>query len=336
MKRNGVHDRRRSLQRVLLLAGVSLILLGTQVVPTFAGEGSSSTSVHSAGGLDHLETVIDEGRAVSILPPDNLATQYPQPEPVLSARFRDTAGGRGRVLYTIVDLAGDIVVRDLPGAVVQSGQESPVTVPSGSLEDGVLYRWRARSFNGVFYSRYTTEPAYVATSVDRALFSADGSALTSTPAGNGDVGTLGVYGNPWGCDLLADNPHWSVHTARIAAQARTVCWVVPPTTYIRHYQELFRSSWSGWRYVGENWSVCDAGTANSGQSTPDCRPSSPNPRMRSWVSWNCVGAGFYGGWYNYRQVVSGAMLAQGTWYYAADARQTGSWNETGKVLCGGS
>lgn len=311
---------RRSVRRARAVA--LFVLLGfASAIPAIGAAEEGGLAIQANAGSPPVSAV----KAPDV--PDKLATEYPLAEPVLRARFRDQGRSIGQVLYTIIDPEGHVVVEDAPGTVVVSGRESSFAVPAGTLADGVLYRWQARSFNGISYSLHTSEPAFVATSLD-------GSALGFSASGeSGDVG-ITAYGNPWGCYLAADNPHFSLHTNRIAAQARTVCLTAPPTTYVQHTQYLYRSSWSGWRYVGYNSSVCDAGTALSGQSEPDCYPWGRNPRMKSWVSWDCIGAGFLGGYYHYRQVAGGQMLAQGTWYVDSASRETGPYWQTGTVRCG--
>lgn len=92
--------------------------------------------------------------------PTNLATEYPQPVPVLHATFVDPDGGTGNVLYTILDPTGIVVLQDAAGAVVSSGYDSPFVIPVGTLVDGVQYSWSARSFDRTAYSARTTEPDY--------------------------------------------------------------------------------------------------------------------------------------------------------------------------------
>lgn len=97
--------------------------------------------------------------------PSNLATEFPQAEPVLHATFSDRNGGQGQVLYTVFDLStGGVVLQDAPGLSVASGSDSPYTIPTGTLVDSITYGWTARSFDGSAYSAATTEPNFVATS----------------------------------------------------------------------------------------------------------------------------------------------------------------------------
>jgi len=60
--------------------------------------------------------------------PSNLATEYPQPEPVLHATYSDPDGGTGRILYTIYNRSGHVIVRDAAGSTVSSGSDSPYTI----------------------------------------------------------------------------------------------------------------------------------------------------------------------------------------------------------------
>jgi hypothetical protein len=242
--------------------------------------------------------------------PTDLATEYPQPEPVLHGTFSDPDGGTGQVLFTIYDLGGSMVVQDAPGQTVASGSDSSYTIPSGTLADGVRYRWTARSFDGITYSSPTTEPDFVATSV-------------------GTLATTAV--NPWGCVVKALNPHSS--SPYIKAEGQTNCTTVPSGVTIEHQQNLYRSSWSGWRFVGYNDSWCDSGSHSSGQPTPQCHPLWTAPRMQAYVWWNCVAAGFQGGWYNYLMTDDSSIRKSGTTYSASDQKQTGNWNDPGKVQC---
>lgn len=253
-------------------------------------------------------------------PPDtplNLATEYPQAEPVLHATFSDRDGGQGQVLYTVYDVSsGAVVLQDAAGPLVASGTDSPFTIVAGTLADGTKYAWTASAFDGAAYSAPTTEPAFVATSDV-----------------SGGVQVTAV--NPWGCELKARWPHPSVHKPKyIAAQTDIECVSVPPyTMWLKQDQSLFRSSWSGWRFVARNISYCRSGNHSAGQDPPTCRPGTWRP-MTAWVHWNCVDAGFLGRWYHYRQEDSGEIRSGGVSYFAYDDAQTGPWNQDGTVECG--
>jgi len=138
-------------------------------------------------------------------------------------------------------------------------------------------------------------------------------------------------GNPWGCVLKALNPHSS--SPYIKAEAQTNCSTSPSGVTIEHQQYLYRSSWSGWRFVGYNDSWCDSGTHSAGQPYPQCHPGWTTKRMQAYVWWDCVAAGFYGGWYNYLQE-DWSYIRQGSTTYSSYAeKQTGNWNEPGTVQC---
>jgi len=247
--------------------------------------------------------------------PFDLATEYPQPEPVLHAAYADPDGDRGQVLYSIYAPDGAVVMKDVAGPLVPSGSDSPFTVPPGTLQDGVLYSWTARSFDGSRYSAPTTAPNFV---------------------GTGGEGISAHSINPWGCWVEALWPHRSTHyPGYIVAEGRTRCQSIVPqgSDRIEHAQWLYRSSWRGWILVGSNDSICDRGAYTAGQSPPSCDPNWFDPRMTAWVRWNCVAAGFKGGWYNYLQVDKSRINYGGTTYYADDTAQTGAWNEPGNTLC---
>jgi hypothetical protein len=247
--------------------------------------------------------------------PFDLATEYPQPEPVLRAVFADPDGGSGQVLYSIYGSDGAVVMKDVAGPVVPSGSDSPLTIPPGTLQDGVLYSWTARSFDGSRYSKSTTTPNFVGT--------------------GGEVSALSS--NPWGCWLHLDLPHRSDHQSDyIVAQARTRCTSVVPYGWnrIEHRQSLFRSSWRGWMFVASNNSICDRQSYDSGQSPPECNFDRADPRMRAWVRWNCVAAGFRGTLYHYRQVDTNYIYHGGITYSRTLELATGPWFEPGSVRCG--
>jgi hypothetical protein len=142
--------------------------------------------------------------------------------------------------------------------------------------------------------------------------------------------------DPWGCVLKTDEPDASKSYPKyILAEARTEClsYVPSGSRRIEHQQHLYRSSWIGWRLVGSNDSFCDSKEHSSGQPAPNCY-SYVSPRMRAWVWWNCVDAGFRGGWYNYRQVDYSYIRYGGVTYSAQSAIETGPWYQDGNVLCG--
>jgi len=258
--------------------------------------------------------------------PSNLATEFPQAEPVLHATFSDLNGGQGQVLYMVYDLStGGIVLQDAPGPSVASGSDSPYTIPTGTLVDGVTYKWTARSFDGSAYSAATTEPDFVATS--------DSSTSSLSPTSGS--GVQAATANPWGCLLDADQPHASAHQKKfIAAHSQVACTSLPPGgMWIKQDQNLYRSSYTGWRFVAENVSYCTSRNHSSGQDAPVCRPGDYVP-MEAWVHWNCVDAGFKNQWYNYRQEDSGEIRSGGVSYFAYDAAQSGDWNANGTVKCG--
>lgn len=232
------------------------------------------------------------------------------------------------MLYTVTDLAtGAVVLQDAAGSLVDSGWDSPYTIPVGTLVDGVTYGWTARSFNGTAYSAQTTDPNFVATT--------ESSSSEFSPPPSDDVQAAGAFNNPWGCVLNADQPHASQHKPKfIAAHSQVNCASLPPSTmWIKQNQVLFRSSWSGWRKVATNVSYCNSGKHSSGQDAPTCSPGYYVP-MEAWVHWNCVDAGFRDDLYNYRQEDSGKIRSGGIRYYAFDAAQSGPWNQTGTVKCG--
>jgi hypothetical protein len=83
---------------------------------------------------------------------------------VLHATFTDRDGGVGQVLYTVYDWEmGEAVLSDAPGPNVESGADSPFSIPTGTLIDGLTYGWTARSFDGIAYSAATNTPNFVAT-----------------------------------------------------------------------------------------------------------------------------------------------------------------------------
>ena len=102
---------------------------------------------------------------------------------------------------------------------------------------------------------------------------------------------------------------------------------------IRIYQELYRSSWSGWRFVASNDSWCD-GRHSPGQPTPQCHPGWTSQRMQAYVWWNCGAAGFYGDSYNYLNKAWGYIYTSSTTYSGFQQKQTGNWNDPGTVRCG--
>ena len=98
-------------------------------------------------------------------------------------------------------------------------------------------------------------------------------------------------------------------------------------------QNLYRSSWSGWRFVGQNTSYCDSYTHDAGQPYPQCHPGWDYKRMQAYVWWNCAGAGFQGGYYNYRQTATSYIQQGGNYYYDAANSETGPWYQSGNTLC---
>jgi len=258
--------------------------------------------------------------------PTDLATEYPQPEPVLHATFSDPDGGTGQVLYTIYDSSGAVQVQDSGGPTVPSGSDSSYTVPLGILADGEQYRWTARSFDGSKYSASTTEPNYVATSLP---------SLEPAPIEAEDSSSPGIEQitpNPWGCAIKALNGHWT--SPYIKAEGQINCGSSPFGVTLRVYQELYRSSWSGWRFVASNNSYCDSGNHNSGQPYPQCHPGWALQRMQAYVWWNCGAAGFSGNKYNYLNKAWAYIYQGSTTYSGYHAKQTGNWNDPGTVKCG--
>jgi hypothetical protein len=103
--------------------------------------------------------------------------------------------------------------------------------------------------------------------------------------------------------------------------------------WIKHDQNLYRSSWNGWRFVARNILYCNSGSHSSGQDAPACAAGSTLP-MQAWVHWNCVDAGFLNQSYHYRQTDSSEIRSGGISYYMSGSAQTGPWNETGNQKCG--
>lgn len=139
--------------------------------------------------------------------------------------------------------------------------------------------------------------------------------------------------NPWGCYVKALNGHWSSPYIKAEGQV-TNCTSSPSGVTIEVYQELYRSSWSGWRLVGTNRSWCDSGAHSSGQPYPQCHPGWTKPRMQAYVWWNCGAAGFYGSYYNYLNLAWGYIHAGSTTYGGYDERQTDNHSDPGTVPCG--
>jgi hypothetical protein len=249
-------------------------------------------------------------------PPTQLATEYPQPEPVLHAMFTDPDGGTGRVLFTVYDPTGMALIRDAPGTLVSSGSDSSFTISVGMLLDGVEYSWTARSFDGLAYSGTTDEPNFVATSMP-------------------SITTAAV--NPWGCAITALNPHdSSMYDGYIKAEAQRNCTTIPPRRVSQRItQYLYRSSWNGWRWVAQNDSWCDRGGphGNAGQPIPKCNWTWTSPHMQAYVWWDCVAAGFKGDKYNYLNKATGYLYDGATTYIGKDDKATGGWADPGVVTC---
>jgi RHS repeat-associated protein len=75
--------------------------------------------------------------------------------PTLHARYSD-AQTSGRVDYQVYDNATGTLATSGSGTTVATGADSPWTVPTGALGADATYRWRARSFDGVAYSPWST------------------------------------------------------------------------------------------------------------------------------------------------------------------------------------
>ena len=235
--------------------------------------------------------------------------------PVLHATFLDPDGGTGSVLYTAFDASsGNVAFQDAAGVLVSSGSDSPFTIAVGTLVDGVQYTWTARSFDGINYSAPTTEPDFVATS-------------SSPPA----VAAAAIV-NPWGCLVKALNGHWT--SPYIKAEAQINCNSAPSGVTINVVQELYRSSYTGWRFVANTSQWCDNGGHTAGQPTPQCHPLWATPRMQGYVWWNCGANGFSGQSYNYLNKAWGYIHAGSTVYGGYEEKQTGPWNANGIVKCG--
>lgn len=282
-----------------------------------------AASVGSQGG-----SALANSASTGTRPPDaptQLATEYPQPEPVLHGIFSDPDGGSGRVLYTVFDLGGTVVLHDEAGQTVSSGSDSPLIIRAGNLVGGVRYGWTARSSDGTSFSAPTTEPDFVEASVSSVALGSR-SASDPDPDVDPDVGL-----NPWGCVLKVLNPHSS--PPNIKAEGQTNCVTVPSNVNIEHSMNLYRSSWHGWIFVAYNDSWCDAGTHSSGQPYPQCHSLWTAPRMQGYVWWACVNAGHLNDWYNYLVTDDSRIYHYADTYGVHQEKQTGNWNENGTVQC---
>lgn len=235
-------------------------------------------------------------------------------------------GGTGRVLYTITTPGGSPVVIDAKGDQVPSGSDSAYKVPLGLLQSGVIYNWTARSFDGKYFSPRTTEPTVVATALPQQT--------DFSPNTNSNVVSAATVVNPWGCLEKALSPHESdFDPGYIKAEAQVNCTVAPQGVIIEQSQSLYRSSWDGWQFIGQNTSYCDSQTYSAGQPFPQCHSLWSSPRMQAYVWWNCLVAGFQGKMYNYLQNVNGYIDQGGTRYTASGSYQTGGWDQPGIIIC---
>lgn len=130
--------------------------------------------------------------------------------------------------------------------------------------------------------------------------------------------------NPWGCWARVDNPH---HASSQPGYIHAYGWIydclysVPQSAKRRIELSLYRSSWSGWRWVRTTLFKCPEATNGA-----LCYGSG---NMRGILSWNCDVTGYY----NYLVVGYIYIDYQGTRYEANVQRQTGPVNQDGTVYC---
>lgn len=95
----------------------------------------------------------------NLFPADGASSS--SPTPALSATFDDPNTDDDGYVEFEVYREGNLVASNAGGspAFVQPGQTVTWQVPTGSLEGGRTYTWRARAFDGVSYSPWTSNPA---------------------------------------------------------------------------------------------------------------------------------------------------------------------------------
>src|SRR6266567_1565872 len=92
--------------------------------------------------------------------PTNLSVTDAGLDPViLHATFSDADGVGGHVVYTIYDRLGNTVISG-SGTAVANGQDSPYTVPAGTLDYDTTYTWAAQAVSGIYVSAPTAAQPY--------------------------------------------------------------------------------------------------------------------------------------------------------------------------------
>ncbi len=74
--------------------------------------------------------------------------------PTLNGKFNDPDGGSGRVQYRVYNSAGSQIYIGL-GSQVSSGSNSPLKLPSSTLEHAKTYTWQARGYDGSLYGPWS-------------------------------------------------------------------------------------------------------------------------------------------------------------------------------------
>lgn len=134
-----------------------------------------------------------------------------------------------------------------------------------------------------------------------------------------------IIESPWGCEASSDNPHPSdTNHGHINAYSHIKCTQAPSGVKWVIEQQLYRSSYQGWVQVASKSTQC-----NPKVGDPLCYST----RMRSVISWQCVG--FNGSWFNYRITATHSLVdGNGNVLWAVSTwRQTGNWWETGNTFC---
>ena len=142
--------------------------------------------------------------------------------------------------------------------------------------------------------------------------------------GMDDSTALSSTGNPWGCGAKSDYPHESTRNPGpgwIQAKSHTRCTVPPPASSVWTItQELYRSSWTGWRLEAYKVSSCPFRIG-----APTCKVSS----MTAYINWDCEA----GTLYHYKVQARHQLTVHGEQYGGYSSAQTGQPKETGTVYC---
>lgn len=157
---------------------------GARTYYAFACDKAGSCSDALPGGF----TVNTPPAATGLAPASGTFSR--ETAPTLSGIYSDADANSGRLDFELYREADGVLVASGSGPTVSSGQASPWTVPAGTLADGVRYFWRARAYDGIEFSSWSSNVVYVPDT------SAPTGALTA-PANEATVsGTLTITASP--------------------------------------------------------------------------------------------------------------------------------------------